>query len=336
MKVLVTGGAGYIGSHTVLELLAQAHDVYILDNFSNSSPEAIHRVQVLANKSCTIVNLDIRDTDKVISAFKQFDPDCVIHFAGLKSVGDSVRCPLDYYDSNFFGALSLLKAMDAVDCKKIIFSSSATVYGEPKYLPIDEKHPCAPVNPYGRTKLHIEEMLQDWVVAGDHNSAIILRYFNPVGAHDSGLIGENPLGIPNNLMPYIADVAIGKRLHLNVFGDNYATRDGTGERDYIHVVDLAKAHVAAISKTVEDTAEIFNIGTGSGTTVLELVEEFRLVSGRELDLKFVERRAGDVAITVASVAKAFDRLGWAASLNVNDMCCDAWRWQFKNPHGYGD
>jgi UDP-glucose 4-epimerase len=336
MKVLVTGGAGYIGSHTVLELLTQSHDVFILDNFSNSSPEAIRRVQLLADKSCTLVNLDIRDTNKVISAFQQFEPDCVIHFAGLKSVGDSVRCPLDYYDCNFFGALSLIKAMDAVGCEKIIFSSSATVYGEPKYLPLDEEHPCAPVNPYGRTKLYIERMLQDWVIAGDRNSAIILRYFNPVGAHSSGLIGENPKGIPNNLMPYIADVAIGKRPHLNIFGNDYATRDGTGERDYIHVVDLAKAHVAAISKTLEDTAEVFNVGTGSGTTVLELAEEFRLASGRELDLKIVERRSGDVAITVASVDKAFDQLGWAATHNIKDMCRDAWRWQFENPNGYDD
>jgi len=336
MKVLVTGGAGYIGSHTVLELLTQSHDVLIIDNFSNSSPEAIRRVQLLADKSCMLVNLDIRDTDKVILAFQQFEPDCVIHFAGLKSVGDSVQSPLDYYDCNFFGALSLIKAMDVVGCEKIIFSSSATVYGEPKYLPLDEEHPCAPVNPYGRTKLYIEEMLQDWVIAGDHNSAIILRYFNPVGAHSSGLIGENPKGIPNNLMPYIADVAFGKRPHLNIFGNDYATRDGTGERDYIHVVDLAKAHVAAISKTLEDTAEVFNVGTGSGTTVLELAEEFRLASGRELDLKIVERRSGDVAITVASVDKAFDRLGWAATHNIKDMCCDAWRWQFENPNGYDD
>lgn len=338
MKVLVTGGAGYIGSHTVLELLTQAHDVYILDNFSNSSPEAIRRVQLLADKSCTIINLDIRDTDKVISAFRQFNPDCVIHFAGLKSVGDSVRCPLEYYDCNFFGALSLLKAMDEVGCKNIIFSSSATVYGEPKYLPLDEKHPCSPSNPYGRTKLHIEEMLQDWVVTGIQKSAIILRYFNPVGAHSSGSIGENPLGIPNNLMPFIADVAIGKRPHINIFGNDYSTRDGTGERDYIHVVDLAQAHVAAILKRTEGFAEIFNIGTGSGTTVLELVEEFSKASGKDLDLKFVERRPGDVAIAVASVskAKAFDGLGWVASRNIKDMCCDQWVWQSKNPNGYED
>jgi UDP-glucose 4-epimerase len=336
MKVLVTGGAGYIGSHTVFELLIASHDVFILDNFSNSSPEAIRRVQLLANKSCMFVNLDIRDTNGVISAFQQFEPDCVIHFAGLKSVGDSVRCPLDYYDCNFFGTLSLIKAMNAVGCEKIIFSSSATVYGEPKYLPLDEEHPCAPVNPYGRTKLYIEEMLQDWVIAGDRNSAIILRYFNPVGAHSSGMIGENPKGIPNNLMPYMADVAIGKRPHLDIFGDDYATRDGTGERDYIHVIDLAKAHLASISKTLEGTVDVINVGTGSGTTVLELAEEFRLASGRELDLRFVERRTGDIAIAIASVDKAFDRLGWIATRNIKDMCCDAWRWQIENPNGYSE
>ena len=241
---------------------------------------------------------------------------------------------MSYYDNNFFGSLSLLQAMDKIGCKKIIFSSSATVYGAPKYLPLDEEHQCAPVNPYGRTKLQIEEMIHDWVKANSKKSAIILRYFNPVGAHNSGMIGENPTGIPNNLMPYVSDVAIGKRPFVNIYGNDYDTRDGTGERDYIHVVDLAEAHVVAINKIRENKTDIYNIGTGSGTTVIELIDQFKLSSGQDCKMNFTKRRPGDVAIAVASVNKAFNKLGWKASRNLEDMCSDQWRWQSMNPNGY--
>ncbi len=330
MKVLVTGGAGFIGSHTTIELIAQKHDVLIIDNFSNSSLEVIRRIEKISKKTCEFLNMDIRETSKLIAVFEKFVPDCVIHFAGLKSVGDSIIFPLDYYDNNFLGSLSLLKAMDASGCKKIIYSSSATVYGEPKYVPLDEKHPCEPVNPYGKTKLFVEEMLKDWATSKDKNSAIILRYFNPVGAHSSGLLGEDPLGVPNNLMPIIADVAIGKLPHINIYGNDYSTRDGTGERDYVHVVDLAQAHVAAVKKVSQRDFDVFNIGTGSGTTVLELIEEFKKASGKKISTNFVNRRMGDVAISIASVEKAKDELSWSAVKDIKDMSSDAWRWKIQN------
>lgn len=336
MRVIVTGGAGYIGSHTVLELLNQEHNVCIVDNFSNSSSESIKRIKVLTGKSCEINFLDIRETNNLISVFKRFKPDLIIHIAGLKSVGDSVNDPINYYDNNIFGSLSLLKAMDEVGCKKIIFSSSATVYGLPKYLPLDEDHPCYPINPYGRTKLFIEEMIKDWVRSSNHKSAIILRYFNPVGAHSSALIGENPQGTPNNLMPFVSDVASGKRPFINIYGKDYNTRDGTGERDYVHVVDLAEAHVASINQMQQNITDIYNIGTGKGTTVLELIKQFELSSRKDIKMKFVKRRSGDAAITVASVTKAFNELNWKASRDLENMCSDEWRWQLENPNGYLD
>ena len=336
MKVLVTGGAGFIGSHTTLELLAKGHNVLILDNFSNSSPEVIRRLKKISGKSCEFQNIDIRETNQLISAFEKFTPDCVIHFAGLKSVRDSFIYPLEYYDNNFLGSVSLLKAMDSSECKKIIYSSSATVYGEPIHVPLDEKHPCEPVNPYGRTKLFVEEMLKDWAKTKTQNSAIILRYFNPVGAHSSGLLGEDPSGAPNNLMPIIADVALGKLPYINIYGQDYSTRDGTGERDYIHVVDLAQAHVAAVKKVSQIGFEVFNIGTGSGTTVLELIKEFEKVSGKKISTNFVNRRLGDVAISIASVKKAKEELSWSAIKDIKDMSLDAWRWKIQNSREHNE
>ena len=334
MKVFVTGGSGYIGSHTILELISQEHEVFVLDNFSNSSNEVMSRIEKLTGRTCNFINLDLRDTNNLISSLKSFNPQCVIHFAGLKSVSDSISHPIEYYDNNVFGSLSLLKAMDEVGCNNIIFSSSATVYGEPKYLPIDEEHTCNPVNTYGSTKYFIEKILHDWVRANKNNSALVLRYFNPVGAHHSGCIGEDPSGIPNNLMPYISQVAIGKRPHVKIFGNDYPTRDGTGERDYIHVMDLAKAHVSAIPKLNKGIFDVYNVGTGSGTTVMELLKEYEKVCGRNINFKFLERRSGDVAKNVACADKAVKELSWVANYDLTDICADEWRWKTKNPKGY--
>ena len=281
MRVMVTGGAGYIGSHTLVELLTEGHEAFVIDNLSNGHEEALSRVKQRANKDFGFVKADIRDSEALDEAFAEFKPEAVIHFAGLKAVGESVEQPLTYYENNVVGSLALLKAMDAHGCKKIVFSSSATVYGTPHYLPFDEEHPVAPVNPYGQTKQMVENILRDW--AHDGRSAIALRYFNPVGAHVSGRIGEDPHGIPNNLMPYIAQVAIGKREALHIFGEDYETRDGTGERDYIHVSDLAKAHIAALeSKSEASGFAVYNIGTGQGTTVKELLAAYGEAVGREL------------------------------------------------------
>ena len=333
MRVLVTGGAGYIGSHTLVELLTEGHEAFVIDNLSNGHEEALSRVKQLANKDFGFVKGDIRDEKALHRAFSEFKPEAVIHFAGLKAVGESVEQPLTYYENNVAGSVELLKAMDAHDCKKIVFSSSATVYGTPQYLPLDEDHPVSPVNPYGQTKLMVENILKDW--AHDGRSATALRYFNPVGAHVSGRIGEEPHGIPNNLMPYIAQVAIGKREALQIFGDDYETRDGTGERDYIHVTDLAKAHIAALGAIDEAAGfAVYNVGTGQGTTVKELLAAYGETIGRELPFEITARRSGDVASSVASPKRANEVLNWTATLSVHDATSSSWCWQSQNPDGY--
>jgi UDP-glucose 4-epimerase len=333
MRVLITGGAGYIGSHTLVELLTEGHYAFVIDNLSNGHEEALSRVKQLANKDFGFVRGDIRDGEALDKAFLEFKPEAVIHFAGLKAVGESVEQPLTYYENNVAGSVELLKAMDAHNCKKIVFSSSATVYGTPQYLPLDEDHPVAPVNPYGQTKLMVENILKDW--AHDGRSATALRYFNPVGAHVSGRIGEDPRDIPNNLMPYIAQVAIGKREALQIFGDDYETRDGTGERDYIHVTDLARAHIAALGNMSEaDGFAVYNVGTGEGTTVKELLAAYGEAVGRELPFETDARRAGDIASSVASPKKANELLNWSATLSVHDATSSSWNWQSQNPDGY--
>lgn len=337
MRVFVTGGAGYIGSHTILELIRAGHEVFSCDNHSNSSPEALRRVRRLANADFGEANIDIRDTARLGAIIAGFAPDAVIHFAGLKAVGTSAKIPLEYYDNNVVGTLRLLHALDGAGCKKIVFSSSATVYGEPKYLPYDEAHPLSPVNTYGRTKLMAEQLISDWCSANDRSSAALLRYFNPVGAHPSGEIGEDPNGTPDNLMPYIAQVAVGRRPHLNVFGNNYDTRDGTGERDYIHVVDLARAHVAALEFLMTRSGcEAFNIGTGTAYSVMEMVASYAAACGKEIPCAVNERREGDVAISVAATAKAEELLGWQAGNGLDEMCRSSWNWQSKNPRGYNN
>ncbi len=333
MRVLVTGGAGYIGSHTLVELLTEGHEAFVIDNLSNGHQEALSRVKKLANKDFGFVKGDIRDSEALYIAFSEFRPEAVIHFAGLKAVGESVQQPLTYYENNVAGSVELLKAMDGHDCKKIVFSSSATVYGTPQYLPLDEDHPVSPVNPYGRTKLMVENILKDW--AQDGRRATSLRYFNPIGAHVSGRIGEDPRDIPNNLMPYIAQVAIGKRKALQIFGNDYETRDGTGERDYIHVTDLAKAHIAAlIHKSETDSFDVYNVGTGQGTTVKELLAAYANVVGRELPSETVPRRPGDVVCSIASPKKANGAFNWSAKLSVHDATASSWVWQSQNPDGY--
>ena len=335
MKVLVTGGAGYIGSHTILDLLRVGHDVLSCDNYCNSSPEALRRVRRLANADFGEVNVDIRDGEKLAGVVADFAPDAVIHFAGLKAVGASVQIPLEYYDTNVLGTLRLLEAMDIAGCKRIVFSSSATVYGEPQYLPYDEEHPLKPFNVYGRTKLMAEQIISDWCEANNGSSAGLLRYFNPVGAHPSGEIGEDPNGVPDNLMPYIAQVAVGRRPHLNVFGNDYDTRDGTGERDYIHVVDLARAHVAALDFIAANNGcEAFNIGTGTAYSVMDMVRGFEAACGRAIPVEFTGRRRGDLANYYADVKKAHAGLSWHAELGIAEICQSTWDWQSRNPNGY--
>ena len=335
MKVFVTGGAGYIGTHTVLELLREGHEVCVSDNYHNSSPAALDRIRRLANADFRQCEIDIRDQDALTQILLDFQPDAVIHFAGLKAVGESNEIPIDYYDNNVVGSLRLLAAMDQAGCTRIVFSSSATVYGEPQYLPYDEEHPLAPTNPYGRTKLMVEEIIRDWCLSKPQNSAALLRYFNPVGAHASGDIGEDPSGAPNNLMPFVAQVAVGRRPHLSVFGNDYATVDGTGERDYIHVVDLARAHLAAIDYTlVHEGCDAFNIGTGSAYSVLQIVAAFENASGLAIPYKVSGRRAGDIATSVARVDKAREILGWKSIHTLDDICQSSWNWQSKNPAGY--
>lgn len=337
MRVFLTGGAGFIGSHTLLEVLFEAHEVCVYDDFSNSAPEALKRVEQLSNRQFETVTGDILDRAALAKAMAEFRPDVVVHFAGKKAVGESVEKPLMYYENNVVGTISLLQAMDGVGCNRIVFSSSATVYGEPQYLPFDENHPLGPSNPYGQTKLMVENILRDWCQASSTASAVLLRYFNPVGAHDSGKIGEDPNDIPNNLMPFVSQVAVGRLEKLRVFGNDYDTPDGTGVRDYIHVVDLAKAHAAAIRFAEGLTGcEAVNIGTGQGSSVIEVLEAFEAASGRSVPYQVVNRRAGDVATSYADVQKAHKLLGWQAERDLMDMCASAWKWQSQNPNGYTD
>ncbi|MBS1301067.1 UDP-glucose 4-epimerase GalE [Loktanella sp. SALINAS62] len=337
MRVLVTGGAGYIGSHTLVELLGQAHEVCVLDSFANAKPVVLDRVRSLTNGKISLVTGDVRDGSVLDDTMSDFAPDAVIHFAGLKAVGESSRQPVDYYDVNVSGTLALLRAMDRHGCKRIIFSSSATVYGEPEYLPYDEAHPTNPLSVYGRTKLMAEHVLTDWAAATPGASAVLLRYFNPVGAHASARMGEDPADYPNNLMPFIAQVAVGKRAQLQVFGDDYDTDDGTGERDYIHVVDLARAHVAALDHAAAISgARVFNIGTGQSYSVLQMVTAFRAASGHPIPLAIAPRRAGDIARMQADSTRARNELGWQATHSLDDMAASAWAWQRGNPDGYGD
>ncbi len=334
-NILVTGGAGYIGSHTVLELLNSGYGVVVIDNLSNSSEESLKRVEKLTAKKVSFYEGDIRDKAMLDKILGENKIDGVIHFAGLKAVGESCQIPLDYYDNNVYGTLVLLDCMKRAGVKSIIFSSSATVYGVPERLPLTEDCRLSATNPYGATKLMIERILQDLCAADGSWNVMLLRYFNPVGAHESGMIGEDPKGIPNNLMPYIAQVAAGKRDKLKVFGGDYPTRDGTGVRDYIHVVDLAKGHVAALAGYKSTGVHICNLGTGRGYSVLEMVSAFERACGKKIPYEIVERRAGDVAECYASAEKAKRELGWSAKLGIDEMCADTWRWQKNNPDGFG-
>ena len=333
MRVLVTGGAGYIGSHTCVELLNAGHEVFVIDNLSNGHEIALERVRNITNCELQFMNADIRDGIALDKIFKTFKPEAAIHFAGLKAVGESVINPLKYYDTNVGGTISLLTAMSKAECDIIVFSSSATVYGKPEYLPYDEKHPTNPVNPYGRTKLFIENIINDWTKVDGKRKGTILRYFNPVGAHESGQIGEEPIGIPNNLMPFIAQVADGRREYLKIFGNDYATTDGTGARDYIHVVDLALAHTSAISKSM-NRFEILNIGGGRSTTVLELLKSFEDASDVSIKFKYLPRRDGDLDVFWADTSKASENMDWQPVKNIKKICEDTWRWHKLNPIGY--
>jgi UDP-glucose 4-epimerase len=336
-RVLVTGGAGYIGSHTVIELLAAGFEVVVLDSLINASAHAIERVQELSGQTVPLVVGDVRDAALLGSLLREQPIDAVIHFAGLKAVGESVAQPLSYYDANLNGAITLLQALEQAGVRRLVFSSSATVYGDPQSVPIREDAPTGPTNPYGRTKWMIEYILNDLVVADPSWSVGILRYFNPVGAHPSGRIGEDPQGIPNNLMPFIAQVAVGRREHLSVFGADWPTPDGTGVRDYIHVVDLARGHVAALRRAfAAPGAWTVNLGTGRGHSVLEVLKAFEQASGRPVPHRIVDRRAGDIAACWADPAHAEALLGWRAQLDLRTMCEDAWRWQSANPRGYAD
>ena len=332
--VLVTGGAGYIGTHTMVELLASGYDVVCVDNFSNSSPEAIKRVEKIAGKRVTSVNGDVRDREVLARLFVR-PIDGVIHFAALKAVGESMAQPVSYYDNNVGGALALLDAMNSRNVHRMVFSSSATVYGVPDRLPIDESAPVRPVNPYGHSKAIVEQILLDWCHADPKNTAISLRYFNPIGAHASGMIGEDPHDVPNNLFPFITQVAIAKRQQLIVHGNDWPTEDGTGVRDYLHVTDLARGHVNALEYAFANTGYVtINLGTGRGTSVLQMIAAFEAASGRKIPFAIGPRRAGDIAACWADPSLAEQRLGWRAKLDVQQACADGWRWQQSNPNGY--
>ena len=332
--VLVTGGCGYIGSHTVLELLNKDYQVVVVDNFSNSSFEALKRVQEITGKSVTFYEADIRDEQKMDEILSAHSVDAVIHFAAFKAVGESCKMPLKYYENNISGTVSLLKVMEKHGVKKIIFSSSATVYGDPERLPLDETCRFSTTNPYGSTKLMMENIMQDLYKADNAWNIILLRYFNPVGAHESGLIGEDPKGIPNNLMPYVAQVASGKLQKINVFGNDYDTPDGTGVRDYIHVVDLALGHVAAIERCMQSGVHIYNLGTGVGYSVLDMIHAFEKACGKKLPYEICARRPGDIAACYACPDKAKKELGWQAQFGIEEMCASQWKWQSGNPMGY--
>ena len=337
MKILVTGGAGYIGSHTCVELLNAGYEIAVLDNLCNSSEKSLDRVREITGKDFNFYKCDLLDFEATEKVFKAENFDAVIHFAGLKAVGESVSMPLTYYHNNITGTLNLLKIMENNGVYSIVFSSSATVYGSPQSLPIMEDFPLSTTNPYGSTKLMIEGILQDLYVANNKFSITILRYFNPIGAHESGKIGEDPKGIPNNLMPYIQQVAIGKLPELSVFGNNYPTPDGTGVRDYIHVVDLSIAHVKSVEKkTGHPGVYIYNVGTGNGYSVLEMVKAFEKASGREVKFKICPNRPGDIAACYADASKAEKELDWKAQRGLDEMCRDGWKWQSNNPEGYGE
>ena len=335
MKILVTGGAGYIGSHTCVELLNGGHEVIVVDNLSNSSKESLNRVVQITGKRLDFYNVDIRNAYAMNKIFAENKIDWVIHFAGLKAVGESCAKPVEYYDNNLGGTLVLLQAMRAHGCKRIVFSSSATVYGDPEVLPLTEDCKTGgTTNPYGTSKYFQEIMLGDVYKADNDWSVVLLRYFNPVGAHESGLIGEDPKGIPNNLTPYIAKVAIGELKEVGVFGNDYPTHDGTGVRDYIHVVDLAKGHVASIEKTVNSGVYVYNLGTGNGYSVLDVIHAFEKAGGHKLPYSVKPRRDGDIAACYADCSKAEKELGWKAELGIDEMCASLWKWQTMNPEGY--
>mgnify|MGYP001054621202 FL=1 len=338
MNVLVPGGAGYIGSHTCVELLEKGYGVVVVDNLVNSSAKSLERVEQITGKSLDFYQNDVRDRDAMERIFSKHDIDCVIHFAGLKAVGESVAMPLEYYDNNLYSTVVLCETMRDHGVKNIVFSSSATVYSGDNTMPLRENsHTGMCTNPYGWTKYMCEQILRDTGKAITDWSIALLRYFNPIGAHSSGLIGEDPRGIPNNLMPYISQVAIGRRDHLNVFGDDYDTPDGTGVRDYIHVVDLARGHVAAIDYMQTHKGEnVFNLGTGIGYSVLDMVHAFERVTGKKIPYEITARRPGDLATVYASPDKSAELLGWKAQYNLDDMCRDTWAWQTKNPMGYGE
>ncbi|MFZ7131643.1 MAG: UDP-glucose 4-epimerase GalE [Eubacteriales bacterium] len=335
MSILVTGGAGYIGSHTCVELLDAGYDVIVVDNLSNSKFDAITRIEELADKRMKFYEADILDKEGLEDIFKKNEIQAVIHFAGLKAVGESVRIPLKYYHNNITGTLMLCEVMNKHGVKKMVFSSSATVYGLPERVPISEDFPLSTTNPYGSTKRMIEEILRDLYVSDNHWSISLLRYFNPIGAHESGRIGEDPKGIPNNLMPFITQVAVGKRDTLNVFGNDYDTHDGTGVRDYIHVVDLARGHLKALERIMDyPGVEAINLGTGTGYSVLDMVKNFEKATGQAIPYAICPRRPGDIATCFADPTKAKELLDWVAVKDIQDMCRDSWRWQQMNPEGY--
>ena len=338
MNILLAGGAGYIGSHTAVELLTAGHDVVIVDNYCNSCAEAVNRVEEVSGKKVVSYEADVKDKVAMAKIFAENKIDCVIHFAGLKAVGESVSKPLEYYSNNISGSLVLFDEMRNHNVKNIIFSSSATVYGDPAFVPITEECPMGEItNPYGRTKAMLEQILTDIQKADPEWNVILLRYFNPIGAHKSGKIGENPNGIPNNLMPYITQVAVGKLKELGVFGNDYDTPDGTGVRDYIHVVDLAKGHVKALKKLEDNSGlSIYNLGTGKGYSVLDIVKNFEAATGVKIPYVIKPRRAGDIATCYCDASKAAKELGWTAENGIREMCEDSWRWQSNNPNGYED
>ncbi|MCJ8009123.1 UDP-glucose 4-epimerase GalE [Lederbergia wuyishanensis] len=335
MAVLITGGAGYIGSHTCVELLKAGYDIIVLDNYKNSHPESLNRVRQITGKDFKVYQCDLLDEKTIEKVFEKNNINAVIHFAGLKAVGESVQIPLKYYECNILGTVYLCNVMKKYNIKNLVFSSSATVYGVPESIPISEDSRIKAMSPYGRTKQMLEDILRDLYTSDQDWSIALLRYFNPIGAHESGLIGEAPSGIPNNLMPYITQVAIGNLEELTIFGNNYPTKDGTGVRDYIHVVDLAKGHLKALEKVSKSTGvEAYNLGTGKGYSVLEIVEAFEKASKIKIPYKITEPRKGDIAISYADPSKALKELGWIAEKGIEEMCMDSWRWQCKNPNGY--
>lgn len=337
MAVLVTGGAGYIGSHTCVQLLEAGYDIVVIDNLSNSKMEAVRRVKELTGKDFAFIKGDIRDSALLDEIFRKYDIESVVHFAGLKAVGESVSVPLRYYHNNVTGSIMLFESMQRNGVKNIVFSSSATVYGMAEKMPLREDSPLGAVNPYGRTKLMIEDILRDIYVSDNSWNIILLRYFNPVGAHPSGRIGEDPNGIPNNLMPYISQVAVGKLKELSVFGNDYPTPDGTCIRDYIHVIDLADGHVKALEKLREDPGVVvYNLGTGKGSSVMEMIAAFAEATGIKIPYRITGRRPGDAPVSYADPSKAEKELGWKAKRDIIDMCRDLWTWQSQNPDGYGD